>query len=313
MRFRLIVTVAAAGACAHAMGGSRLTAQDAPAELSGCLDVTVGPWVVDTYVDRLHPRDRHEWHRIPPRIRFGGPDDRRPSLTRIVVPEDDPDAPHIRFAGAELDGDSLRMHLTDGFTGVRATLGRSGDGWTGTARTVSDALPYQMSARPVAMSRVDCESPLPIPGDESHPLGRVVELEGGQAITLGEPLPEQLETATLPPFDWNWFWPTVFAELELTTPRNAVSVVGRTRGFFGATDSIQVHTDPDGLVYSVRLLYVDPGTPETLEERLLGRYGAPGTASGVPGVHIYRSPTTSLWLRPSWAAQAEVLLSDRGR
>lgn len=316
MRFRLIVAMAAmAGASANVVVDARLIAQDTPAELTGCLDVTVGPWVVDTYVDRLHPRasESHEWYRIPPRIRFGGPDDRRPSLTRIVVPEDHPNASRVRYAGAEIDGDSLRMHLTDGFTGVRATLGRSGDGWTGTARSVSDAIPYQMSARPVAMSPVDCESPLPVPGDESAPLGRVVELEGGLAITLGEPLPEQLETVALPPFDWHWFLPTVIAETELTTPRNAVSVVGRTRGLFGATDSIQVHTDPDGLVYSVRLLYVDPAALGTLEERLRSQYGAPGTASGVPDVHIYRNPSTSLWLRPWASTRTEILLSDRRR
>lgn len=314
MRFRLIAGMAAiAGAGANVVIDARLMAQDTPAELAGCLDVTVGPWVVETYEDRLHPRASHESYRIPPRIRFGGPDDRRPSLTRIVVPEDDPAASHVRFAGAELDGDSLRMHLTDGFTGVSATLGRSGDGWTGTARSESDVIPYQMNARPVAMSPVDCESPLPVPGDESAPLGRVVELEGGQAITLGEPLPEQLETVALPPFDWTWVLPTRIAEMELTTPRNGVGVVGRTRGLFGATDSIQVHTDPDGLVYSVRLLYVDAGARETLEDRLRSQYGAPGTASGVPDVHIYRNPSTSLWLRPWSSSRAEILLSDRRR
>ena len=101
--------------------------------------------------------------------------------------------------------------------------------------------------------------------------------------------------------------------MELTTPRNAVGVVGRARGLFGTTDSIQVHTDPAGLVYSVRLLYVDPGALETLEARLRSQYGAPGTESGVPGVHIFRNRSTSLWLRPSAPARAEILLSDRGR
>lgn len=52
---------------------------------------------------------------------------------------------------------------------------------------------------------------------------------------------------------------------------------------------------------------------ESLEERLRGQYGAPGARSGVPNVHIYRSASTSLWLRPSAAGAAEILLSDRGR
>ena len=296
------------------MGDTTLMVQETSAELTGCLDVTVGTWVVETYVDELDPRpsQSQEWYPIPPRIVFAGPDDRDPSRTRIVVPEGDPAASRRRrWSGGQVEGDSLRVFFSDGFTGVTATLGRSGDGWTGTAHSFSDAIPHQVYARPVAMSRVDCESPLPAPGDESHPLARVVELEGGQVITLGEPLPEQLGAVALPAYDWTWA--TRSDDFELTTPRNAVGVVGRTRGLFGATDAIQVHTDPDGLVYSIRLLYVDPDARETLEERLRSQYGAPGTRSGVPDVHISRNANTSLWLRPSAPGRAEVLLSDRGR
>ncbi len=319
MRFWLtLATAGMAVAGANAMGAARLAAQETPAELTGCLHVTAGPWVVETYYEELRPHfagEFAEWFRLPPRILFAGPHDQRPSETRIAFPESDSAAfGHYmsRLTGARMEGDSLRLGFSTGYTGVFAILGRSGDGWVGTARSGIDVIPHQVHARPVAMSRVDCESPLPVPGDESHPLARVVELEGGQVITLGEPLPEQLETVALPPFEWTW--PARgLAERELMTPRNAVGVVGRTRGLFGTTDAIQVHTDPDGLVYSVRLLYVDPDARETLEGRLRGQYGTPGTRSGVADVHIYRSASTSLWLRPSPVAQAEVLLSDRGR
>ena len=319
MRFRLIAGMAVvAGAGANAVGGARLMAQDTPAELTGCLDLTVGAWVVETYVDRLYPRpgESEEWNPVPPRIMFAGPLERIPSNTRIVVPEGAPAMPagySTGLSGGRIESDSLRIAFSDGYTGTMAKLGRSGDGWTGTMRSFTDVIPHQVYARPVAMSRVDCESPLPIPGGESAPLGQVVELEGGQVITLGEPLPEQLETVALPRFDWNRRWSTRVADMELTTARNAVGVVGRTRGLFGTTDSIQVHTDPDGLVYSVRLLYVGPDALEIWEERLRNQYGAPGTASGVPGVHIYRNASTYLWLRPSAPDRAEVLLTDRGR
>ena len=314
MRLGMVVATVIAGLGAPGMGDSRLRAQDAPTELTGCLDVTVGPWVVETYVGELHPRlsESLEWYRVPPRLMFAGPDDRNPSRTRIVVPEGDSDARRRRWTGGYIEDDSLRVFFSDGFTGVRATLGRSRGGWVGTARSFSDVIPHQVNIRPVAMSRVDCESPRPVPGDESHPLARVVELEGGQVMTLGEPLPEPLETETLPPFDWTEPpWPADWG--PLTTPRNAVALVGRTRGLFGATDSVQVHTNTDGLVYSIRLLYADPAARESLEERLSSQYGAPGTRSGVPDVHIYRSASTSLWLRPSAAGAAEILLSDRGR
>ncbi|MYE68873.1 MAG: hypothetical protein F4237_02380 [Gemmatimonadetes bacterium] len=318
MRFWLtLATAGMAVAGANAMGAARLTAQETPDELTGCYDLTVGPWVVETYYEELRPHfhgEFPEWFRLPPRIEFAGPHDQRPSETRIAFPESDSAAfRHYlsRMTGARMEGDSLRLGFSTGYTGVIAIVGRSGDGWVGNARSFIDVVPHQVHTRPVAMSQVDCESPLPVPGDESHPLARVVELEGGQVITLGEPLPEQLETVALPPFEWTW--PSSLAPGELMTPRNAVGVVGRTRGLFGTTDVIHVHTDPDGLVYSVRLLYVDSEALETLEERLRGQYGAPGTRSGVQDVQIYRSPNTSLWLRPSPAAQAEVLLSDRGR
>ncbi len=310
----------AAVACAGATGmaAPRLTAQDTPAELTGCLDVTVGPWVVDTYAGKLEPRPSepgdHEWERIPPRIGFAGTHDGRPSTTRIVG--SDPGwSLRYEFMSGRIDGDSLWLAFSNGFSGMTAGLRRSGNGWTGTARTLNDFIPHQIHSRPVILGPADCASSPPVPEEESHPLGRVVELEGGQVITLGESLPERLETVVLPPYTWNW--PPRLTDSPagiepLTTPRNAVGVVGRTRGLFGTADSIQIHTDPAGLVYSVRLLYVDAGALETLEERLRGQYGAPGTALGVPDVHIYRSSSTALWLRP-WSSQAEILLSDRRR
>ena len=310
-RLRMVVAAAVAGASAFAMSGSRLVAQDAPAELTGCHDLIVGQWVVETHADWEDPSplDSDRWYRIP-RIRFAGPHDRRPTATRMVAAggeslealgyED-------RFATGEIQGDSLRLGFSDGYTGMTVTMGRAGEGWTGTVRTFTDIVPHQVNDRPVAMSRVGCESPLPVPGDDSRPLGRVVELEGGQVITLGEPLPERLETAALPRFGW-------FQRedgTEETTPRSAVGVVGRTRGLLGATDVIQVYTNLDGTVHSVRLLYGDPGAMEALEERLRNRYGAPRTRSGVAGVLIYHGPSTTLWLRPSAPAQAEVLLTHR--
>ena len=152
MRFRLIVvTAAVACAGATAMGDTRLMAQDTPAELTGCLDVAVGPWVVETYVDRLHPRpsESDEWYPIPPMIVFAGPSDRNPSQTRIVVPEGDPAASRRRrWSGGQIEDDSLRVFFSDGFTGMRADLGRSGDGWVGTAHSFIDVIPHQVYARP---------------------------------------------------------------------------------------------------------------------------------------------------------------------
>ena len=319
MRFRLIVAAAIAGAGATGIAHARLTAQDASVELTGCHDVTLGPWVVETYARRLEPRPRkpgdHESERIPPRMEFAGPHDRWPAITRIATP-DLGWSLRYEFMNGGIEGDSLRLVFSDGFTGMRASLYRSGDGWTGTARTFSDYIPHQINARPVTLSPADCESAAPPRGGETHPLPRFVDLEGGEVIALGAPLPDQLETVALPPYVWNW--PPILRDSPteadpLATPRNAVAVVGRTRRLFSSTDSIQVHTDPDGMVYSIRLLYADPGALATLQARFRSAYGAPETRPGVPDVHMYRSAATSLWLRPEAAGRAEVLLSDRWR
>lgn len=318
---RLWLTLATAGmavAGANAMGSARLTAQETPAELTGCYDVTVGQWVVETYAGGLEPRPGelgdYRGERIPQRMRFAAPEDGGPIKMSIVAPEGGLPVPR-RIMSAEVDGDSLRLAFSTGFSGMTATLRRSGDGWSGTAQSFTDVIPHQVNARTVLLNRVDCGDPLPAPIEHPGPLPRVVQLEGGPLITVGEPLPEQLATVDLPPFEWYWTFVTDqgVSGQPFTTPRNAVSVVGRTRGLFGASDSIQVHTDPDGLVYSIRLLYANPGARDILAERLRSQYGAPGTRSGVPDVHIYRSASTSLWLRPLPRARAEVRLSDRGR
>ena len=233
-----------------------LAAQEYSPAPSGCYDVTEGEWTLDE-ATRDHPGDPipYEWgadsafFQIPPRIHLSG--------ARIIVPPGALPTPHqIRFTGAAMDAEVLRLHLTNGFFGVAATLDRSGDGWVGTAETVTDFSPHRVYTRPVQLSRVSCDSPPPISIDAMRPLARTVELEGGEVIRLTEPLSESLETAP--------------------RPSGSLTVVGRTRGLFGATDSIRVMVDgATGIVTGVQLAYLGEEDLEAIEARMRDVFGVP--------------------------------------
>ncbi len=165
MRLRIVIATVIAGLGVPVMGDARLIAQETPEELTGCYDVTVGPWVVDTYEGKPEPRPSepgdYEWQRIPPRIEFAGPRVPPSSGTTIVVPEGALPSVHAYMFG-EISGDSLKLSFSTGYAGVGASLARSADGWVGTARTFIDIDPYPVHARPITLTPVACDSPPPV-------------------------------------------------------------------------------------------------------------------------------------------------------
>ena len=161
---RLVIAGVVAWAGAGGMGGVRLSAQEAPAELTGCYDATVGQWVVETYAGELEPRPGdsgdYRWERLPRRLRLLAPEDGGPIDISIVAPEGSGLRVARRIMWAKVDGASLRLAFSNGFSGMTATLRRSGDGWSGIAQTFTDVLPHQVNARTVLLSRADCDAPL---------------------------------------------------------------------------------------------------------------------------------------------------------
>ncbi|MCY4572932.1 MAG: hypothetical protein OXF01_09025 [Gemmatimonadetes bacterium] len=178
--------------------------------------------------------------------------------------------------------DSLYLTFSTGFSGVRARLGRLGEGWTGTARWFVDVVPFQVNVRVMDLTLVPCDSPPPVSIDALRPaIPRSVELEGGQAITLWEPLPESVDTILA----------------------GRLLIVGRTTGLFGATDSISVRLDSlRGLVKTITLWYPDVDAHAVVLGRLRDRYGLNTSASNpVTGLSVPRrggaSDETSVELR----------------
>lgn len=307
------VVVAATGACGGGTEGSEQApeAGQGSSELTGCYDVTEGEWVVeetvpgeDVYLVPSEQGNDSVDYQIPPRIQFGGPSDRQPSLTEVVVPEGALPTPH-RYTGAEIIGDSLVLFFSTGHVGVRAALARSGTGWAGTARTFVDHTPQQVNARPVELTRVPCDSPPPVSIEVMRPVPRTVELESGPAITLGEPLPASLETVD-----------PVSATVQRGGVQTAmgydIGVVDRTRGLFGATEDISVDLTRDGRVRSIRLWYSGAEDHATLEARLRSWYAEPRVEpAGITGDNLmYHNRTTLLLLTASPGAGVEIDLSD---
>ncbi len=209
----------------------------------------------------LVPGSTPSFTEIPPRIEFGGPVKWDSSYAEILVPKGALPSVHNDMRGLVVD-DSLYLTFSTGFAGVRARLGRLGEAWTGTARWFADDVPHQVDVRAMNLTPVSCDSPPPVSIDALRPpIPRSVELEGGTAITLWEPLPEAVDTIRA----------------------GRLHVVGRTTGLFGATDSISVRLDLlRGLVESITLRHPDADAHAAVLERLRYRYGLSASFASNP-------------------------------
>ena len=268
-------------------------AQERPGELTGCYDITaVEPDSADGPRLEIGVGTGFEGE-VPPRIEFAGPfrgwDDGDTSRTQIVVPEGALPSGH-RYMSGEITGDSLNVVFSTGYGGVKATLGWTGDRWVGGARTFRDfGPPFEFDAGSIELAPVGCDSPPPVSIDAMLPITRSVELEGGLAITLGEPLPEALET----------------------TPARGttLTVTARTTGLFAGADSVAVAAWERWGVTQIWLYYTDPGAHSQLETRLRSAYGVPET-DPTWGQNVFKNPITRLTLSSWGNGGAQVMLSD---
>lgn len=265
-------------------GAAALPAQERPGELTGCYDITARDLLTDDMVGSGLQSE------IPRRIEFAGPfrgwGAGDTSRTEIVVPEGALPSIHHLMSG-EIVGDSLFVGFSTGYGGVTARLGWTGGRWVGVARHFYDVgPPFDDDAGPIELTPASCDSPPPASVDAMLPITRSVDLEGGLVITLGEPLPSVLGTAT---------------------ERFNMSVPGRTTGMFAGADSIQVSIVEPWGVTQVRLYY-NPGARSDLETRLRRAYGDPETDPRW-GHRTYGNPITRLTLHNWGNGGARVILS----
>ncbi|MDE2796684.1 MAG: hypothetical protein OXL34_17855 [Gemmatimonadota bacterium] len=276
------------------MAAAPLPAQERPAKLAGCYDITA-PEPDSANDPRLEIVSGAGFEgQVPPRIEFAGPfrgfDDRDTSRTQIVVPEGALPSVH-RWMSGEIVGDSLIVGFSTGYGGVTATLGWAGDRWVGRARYFSDVgPPFDSDAGLIELAPVSCDSAPPVSIDAMVPIARSVELEDGLVVTLGEPIPEGLETT-----------PALGTTLTVT---------GRTAGFFAGADSVAVAASDRYGVTQIWLYYDGPDAHSKLESRLRGAYGDPETDPRW-GYHAFRNPITVLTLSIWGNGGAQVTLGVR--
>ena len=270
-----------------------LSAQLTEADLLGCYDVsTAGEWrLVESGLGSPYSERASEilagdsvFYGMPPRIRLAAPRADAPRAWEIVVPEGALPTRH-RFMSYGVRNDTLALWFSTGYAGVTADLGvTDGAGWTGRTRTWDDYTGLQWSRR-IDLAPVPCDSPPPVPSSVMRPVPRAVQLVGGATLALGEPLPESLETS----------------------PRRlgSLTVMGRTEGLFGTTDSIAVAIDEArGRIGRIQLIYLDPDMSSVVEARLSEAFGPPTGDGGIE----WRNRVTRVWL--SRGARLTVNLRD---
>ena len=267
-----------------ALGAGTMAAQERPAELTGCYDITAPDLLTD---DKVGSGSDSE---IPRRIEFAGP---APALyvgdtlrTEIVVPEGALPSVHPMMWG-EIIGDSLHVSFSAGLGGVKATMGWAGGRWSGVARHWYDVNPHFVDAGPIELTRVSCNSPPPVSIDAMLPIARSVELVGGLVITLGEPLPEALETT-----------PARGSTLTVTG--------ARTTGLFAGADSVAVASQRR--VRHIWVHYSDPSAYSNVKTRLRRAYGVP--REDEVGHARFRNPITSLLVDDLTNSTGQILLMD---
>ena len=265
-----------------ALAAGTMAAQERPAELTGCYDIT----------GELphHGVGSGFETEVPTRIEFAGPfrwSDRDTLRTAIVVPEGALPSTHSLMWGV-IVGDSLNVRFSTGFGGVTATLGWTGDRWIGVARHFVDFSWDLVEIGPIELVPVSCASPPPVSIDAMLPITRSVELVGGLVITLDEPLPEVLETA-----------PALGSTLTVTG--------ARTAGLFAGADSVTVALR--GRVTHIWLHYTDPDTYSNVKARLQLAYGAP--EDDHLGDTSFSNPITLLMMDDLGNNQGQIVLMDR--
>lgn len=274
-------------------------AQLTEADLLGCYDVnSIGGWrLVESSQDSPFSQRAADvlagdsiFYQMPPRIQLAGPfadPTRFGSAWEIVVPEGALPSRH-GFMGYRVRNDTLSLSFSTGYSGVVAGLvAAGGTAWSGLVRTFDDYTGLRWS-RGVGLTAVDCDSPPPVPSSVMRSVPHAVQLVGGATIALGEPLPESLETS----------------------PRRsgALTVIGRTDGLFGTTDSIAVSVDEArGRVGRIQLIYLDPDMSSVVRARLAEAFGPP---TGEPGRPVeWRNRIIRVWL--TRGARFTVNLTDR--
>lgn len=224
---------------------------------------------------------------FPVRIRIEDDTMATGEWSRFEIPEMAQQTPHSIRAW-RFSGDTLRLHLSDGFHGVRAHLLQDADGWAGTLRTHTDNGGTLLYERELVLGPVSCDSPPPISADEDPALLRTLELVGGESLELGEPLPDGV----------------------LTEPRSSrwLTALAEPAGPFAGGDTVLVEVGwRSGRVANIEVRFPPDFDVSNLVATLEEAFGPGAEAIGT----AWRNRTTRVWVSPGGALPRARLTDPR--
>lgn len=283
-----------------AVGFSLIGVAEARAQLAGrCFDSSFGPWEPIEGTHTLPsdppppPGPEHETQLFPPRLLLDGrPFHRDRRWNRVEVPDGALPVPRP-YRIWRLEADTLRVSLTDGFTGSRGRFVIEGERWTGTVEYAIDNGGVQRYDRDAALVEVDCTSEPPIPASADPPSPRAVPGDSGPPLELGEPLPEIYRVTLDPRF------------------RAGGPVIGFVpAGVWDGADLVRVHFGPDDRISEIELIYPEGFSMDDLAEALIGEFGAGDPASSWL---MWRNHSTRTFLRRSGRPDVVLLDTTLGR
>lgn len=261
-----------------------LLTSETAAQLSGrCFDADLGGWspIAGTHLvdgPPVGPPSESAdsmFYAFPPRVLFT---DEAPSRMdrsgayRLDIPEQALQVPKP-FRWWTLQGDSLSVGLSDGFTSVTASLRRSNDGWEGLLRTRSDNMGTQRYERLIVLRGVDCDSEPPVLASSDAAAPRSVPSSTGPPLELARPVPSDYMTEPVRSF-------LLVQGLEAAGP-------------WAGSDSVLVRVNRDGLISRIELRYPQGFDAGPLEAELLAEYG-PGRPDSSWPVWWNRTTRSSL-------------------
>lgn len=156
----------------------------ADAQAGECYDAEYGPWrPVPSEVEvRSMPFPSESGdslvYSFPPRVRLdaGG---------TIAVPDGALPTMHSRTRWTLVDSVMEFSLSMDGYAGLHGQMVPRGQGWSGTARTTSHIIGLQRYQQRVDLSRVDCDSPPPVPASADVDLPLEVRVDGRGTFAIG--------------------------------------------------------------------------------------------------------------------------------
>ncbi|MCH7716355.1 MAG: hypothetical protein IH876_09510 [Gemmatimonadetes bacterium] len=265
----------------------------APA-VGSCYDIHVGPWKSEGDASPTSPE-----FEPPSRVRFSGTPraDGFPDWRLEVAPNALPSA-HIS-AGWKVRGDTLFVSWSREFTGLYATLLRDGAGWEGEARSSGDVMPWPVERRSIRLELADCATMPPVTAADDPFIRRSVDLNGGEELAVGEPLPKRS--------DWR-------IRGSRGRSRMAGAIVGPP---FEDAAEVDIRLNRDSIVRWIGLRFPRDVTVNDLIDRLAVAMGSPtdrfqeqGT-DGIVDMASWRNRTTSFWImRYGPDSPATIAMSD---